>query len=56
MSRAYKRAESECVHCGATGTADNPITAGHIIARHKGGSNSPDNYRPECRRCNSARH
>ncbi|MFF3670820.1 HNH endonuclease [Microtetraspora malaysiensis] len=41
--------------CGRSGTPDNPSTAGHIIPRSKGGTNDPATYRPECRRCNSAK-
>lgn len=35
--------------CGVSGTAANPITAGHILARSFGGTNTPGNYRPECK-------
>ncbi|MBT2213472.1 HNH endonuclease [Actinomadura sp. NEAU-AAG7] len=55
MSREYKRRDAACVHCGARGTPDNPITAGHVLARAHGGPNTPANYRPECRLCNSRR-
>lgn len=40
--------------CGRQGTTDNPITAGHLIARARGGS-AATGYRPECRSCNSRR-
>lgn len=62
-SRAFRDADLPCacpgcpdVHdgvCGAHGTDRNPITAGHILARAFGGTNTPGNYRPECRSCNS---
>lgn len=55
MSRHYKRTDAACVYCGQRGTEDNPITAGHIIARTKGGTNAPSNYQPECRRCGSSK-
>jgi hypothetical protein len=53
MSRHYKDTNAACVHCQQTGTPTNPITAGHIIARSRGGTNDPSNYQPECRTCNS---
>ena len=40
--------------CGRRGTPGNPITAGHLRARARGGT-SADGYRPECRSCNSRR-
>ena len=46
------RQATHCAKCGARGTSDNPIEAGHIIPRAEGGTNTPGNYRPECRRCN----
>lgn len=65
MSRYYKEINAVCActtcpeHagrvCGRHGTPSNPITAGHIIARARGGTNDPANYQPECRRCNSAK-
>lgn len=66
MARYYRTIDATCActtcaehqdnddHvCGVRGTPNNPITAGHIIARIHGGTNTADNYRPECRRCNS---
>lgn len=53
MSRYYKSTDAPCVICGRRGTPANPITAGHIIARSKGGTNDPANYQPECRSCGS---
>ncbi|MFC3986805.1 HNH endonuclease [Streptosporangium jomthongense] len=41
-----------CAICGLPPTEDNPLTAGHIIARVDGGTNELDNYQPECQRCN----
>jgi 5-methylcytosine-specific restriction protein A len=41
--------------CGRQGTPENPITAGHIVPRARGGTNDPTNYQPECRSCNSAK-
>ncbi|TMR11738.1 HNH endonuclease [Nonomuraea turkmeniaca] len=55
MSRHYKDTGARCVYCGQQGTTDNPITAGHIIPRARGGTNEPTNYQPECRRCNSSK-
>lgn len=65
MSRHYRETGAACActtcpehegrPCGRHGTPDNPITAGHIIPRSKGGPSVPDNYQPECRRCNSTK-
>ncbi|MGV9536573.1 HNH endonuclease [Streptosporangium sandarakinum] len=64
MSRHFKAIGATCAcpgcswhegPCARLGTPDNPITAGHIVARAKGGTSEPGNYRPECRRCNSAK-
>lgn len=55
MSRHYKRTNAACVYCQQTGTPDNPITAGHIIARSHGGGSNLSNYQPECRSCNSSK-
>lgn len=65
MSKLFKDQDRSCecpccpdVHdgtCGAYGTSQNPITAGHILARSLGGQATPGNYRPECRSCNSRR-
>ncbi|MER7126761.1 HNH endonuclease signature motif containing protein [Micrococcus luteus] len=44
-----------CAVCGGAPTEDNPLTAGHIIARADGGTNDPSNYRAECRTCNYGR-
>jgi 5-methylcytosine-specific restriction endonuclease McrA len=49
--------ESACWRCGSPGTPDNPLEAGHVIARVHGGSDHRSNYRAECRGCNrSAGH
>ncbi|MFI6296721.1 HNH endonuclease [Nonomuraea sp. NPDC050790] len=55
MSQHYKDSDAACVYCGRHSSEDNPITAGHIVARSKGGTNDPSNYQPECRRCGSAK-
>jgi 5-methylcytosine-specific restriction endonuclease McrA len=65
ISQHYKQTgatctcQGECGHhegeCGASGTPANPITAGHIVPRSKGGTNEASNYKPECRSCNSAK-
>lgn len=36
-----------CAHCGRPGTPDDPLTAGHIVARVDGGTNDLANLRPE---------
>ncbi|MFI6883382.1 HNH endonuclease signature motif containing protein [Streptosporangium canum] len=41
-----------CVVCGQPPTADDPLEAGHIIPRVRGGTNDITNYRAEHRSCN----
>lgn len=53
ISREFKRLDLPCALCGRHGTPRNPITAGHLLPRVMGGTNSPYNYQPECRECNS---
>ena len=53
ISRKFKQLDLPCALCGQRGTPANPITAGHLTPRVMGGSNSPYNYQPECRSCNS---
>ncbi len=36
-----------CAACGRPGTPDDPLTAGHIVARTDGGSNELSNLRAE---------
>lgn len=50
-----KAGRGHCAWCGHFGDSDNPLTAGHIIARSRGGKSTPDNFRVECRSCNSSR-
>lgn len=40
-------AATTCAVCGQPGTADDPLTAGHIDARIDGGGNALANLRPE---------
>lgn len=40
-----------CARCGLPGTAEDPLTAGHVIARSQGGGDGP--LQPEHRSCNS---
>lgn len=63
MSRYYKLIDARCEcddcgahdgRCGTRGTKANPITAGHLTARSRGGT-AATGYRPECRSCNSRR-
>jgi len=42
-----------CAICGKPPTRNDPLTAGHIIAREDGGTNDPSNYQAEHRSCNS---
>jgi 5-methylcytosine-specific restriction endonuclease McrA len=44
-----------CARCGHKGSADNPLTADHIIPRSRGGLNTASNYETLCRRCNSSK-
>ena len=53
LARECIQAQPWCTWCGTTGTPDNPLTGGHIIARADGGRAEPGNYRTECRRCGS---
>ncbi|MEV4096954.1 HNH endonuclease [Streptosporangium saharense] len=46
------RSASHCAICGLPPTEDNPLTAGHIVARVDGGTNDLSNYQPEHRACN----
>ncbi|MEV4180197.1 HNH endonuclease signature motif containing protein [Streptosporangium canum] len=41
-----------CAKCGLPPTADDPLEAGHRIARVHGGTNDIANYQPEHRSCN----
>lgn len=59
-ARKVVREEGACAICGQDsdydeGGARNPLTAGHIIPRSKGGTNERENLQCECRRCNSAK-
>lgn len=45
--KALLAAAQVCAICGRPGTADDPLTAGHIVARADGGGNTPDNLRAE---------
>ncbi|GAB2846168.1 hypothetical protein GCM10022221_51820 [Actinocorallia aurea] len=36
-----------CAVCGLPGTVNDPLTAGHIVARTDGGTNDPSNLRAE---------
>ena len=54
-SQRYKTLKLPCAICGEHGTTENPITAGHIVPRTRGGTSHPSNYQPECRRCNSSK-
>lgn len=45
--RALLAAATVCAVCGLPGTADDPLTAGHITPRSEGGSNGLDNLRAE---------
>ncbi|GAA4100862.1 AAA family ATPase [Nonomuraea soli] len=44
-----------CAICGLPPTADDPLTAGHIVDRQLGGSNDVSNYQPEHLSCGSAK-
>jgi 5-methylcytosine-specific restriction enzyme A len=44
-----------CHWCGGGFTADNPVTADHIVPKARGGTNDLSNLVPACRRCNSRR-
>lgn len=41
-----------CVYCNAV---DREITLDHVVSRHSGGSDHPDNLVPACRPCNSSK-
>jgi 5-methylcytosine-specific restriction protein A len=47
--------EGRCRDCGTTGTPDNPLTADHIIAKVRGGTNERSNLTCRCRRHNSSK-
>jgi len=47
-------AESTCWRCGKPGTADNPLTADHLIPRSRGGQNVRANYRAAHASCNQS--
>ena len=47
--------EKSCWICGGHGTADDPLTADHVIARADGGRNARSNYRAAHASCNSSR-
>ena len=42
-----------CLVCGHRGSADNPLTADHVVPLVAGGSNSLKNMQVMCRACNS---
>lgn len=48
-------AAEACAICGLPPVDDDPLTAGHILARKHGGASTPDNLQPEHRSCNSAK-
>jgi 5-methylcytosine-specific restriction endonuclease McrA len=47
--------EKSCWICGGHGTADDPLTADHVVARADGGRNVRANYRAAHASCNSRR-
>ncbi|WP_433415054.1 HNH endonuclease [Microtetraspora malaysiensis] len=44
-----------CMICGLPPTSDDPLTAGHVVARVHGGQSTIDNLQPEHRSCNSSK-
>ena len=52
---AHIQPTDPCHWCGGYGTADDPITADHLRPRARGGRNTPANYVPAHRSCNSRR-
>jgi hypothetical protein len=44
---------THCALCGLPPRPDDPLQAGHVDPRERGGSNDPANYQPEHRSCNS---
>lgn len=53
----YIRDGERCVYCGSApleGT-QGALTLDHILPRHLGGTNAPDNLLTSCRQCNCAR-
>lgn len=44
-----------CTICQHTGSDRNPLTAGHIVPRARGGTSELTNLQTECRRCNSSK-
>lgn len=42
-----------CAACMSVQSVDNPLTVDHIIPKHRGGGDGPENLQVLCRRCNS---
>ena len=55
MREQVLREETACWICGGHGTADDPLTADHVVARADGGRNVRSNYRAAHLSCNSRR-
>jgi 5-methylcytosine-specific restriction endonuclease McrA len=55
MREQVLREETACWICGGHGTADDPLTADHVVARADGGRNVRSNYRAAHASCNSSR-
>lgn len=51
-ARALLADATVCAICHLPPTADDPLTAGHLIPRDFGGTSEADNYQPEHRSCN----
>jgi 5-methylcytosine-specific restriction enzyme A len=47
--------ETVCWICGKPGTANDPLTADHVVPRIAGGRNTRSNYRAAHSSCNSRR-
>jgi 5-methylcytosine-specific restriction endonuclease McrA len=55
VHEAGGRIGGTCAICTGTGTADDPLTADHVVSPRDGGSNDLSNLRAAHRSCNSSR-
>lgn len=55
LSQQVIAEEGRCRDCGTTGTAKNPLTCDHIVAKANGGTDDRSNLCCRCRRHNSSK-